>query len=132
MNLETIAKTCHEVNRAYCQALGDDSQPTWEEAPAWQKDSAINGVKFHIDNPDAGPDHSHNSWLAQKEAEGWTYGPVKDPEKKEHPCYVPYDALPVEQQAKDYIFRAIVHALSAQAPITLERDPDTGAYKAPE
>jgi hypothetical protein len=22
-----IARVCHEVNRAYCQSLGDDSQP---------------------------------------------------------------------------------------------------------
>jgi len=109
-NLE-IAKVAHEVNRAYCQALGDDSQLTWGDAPAWQRDSATNGVQFHRDNPDAGPDHSHNNWLAEKTAAGWVYGPVKDAEKKEHPCFVPYDELPVEQKAKDFIFRAIVHAL---------------------
>lgn len=28
-----IAQVCHEVNRAYCQALGDDSQPAWDDAP---------------------------------------------------------------------------------------------------
>ena len=36
---------------------------------------------------------------------------VKDAERKEHPCCVPYDALPVEQKTKDYLFRAVVHAL---------------------
>lgn len=106
-----IARVAHEVNRAYCAALGDMSQPAWPDAPQWQKDSAINGVRFHLANPEAGPDHSHNSWLAEKEAGGWKYGPVKDPEKKEHPCFVPYDQLPVEQKAKDYLFRGVVHAL---------------------
>lgn len=106
-----IARTAHEVNRAYCAALGDFSQPAWESAPDWQQTSAINGVAFHIANPDAGTDHSHNAWLKEKEATGWKYGPVKDAEKKEHPCFVPYDQLPTEQKAKDYLFRGVVHAL---------------------
>lgn len=108
-----IAKVCHNVNKAYCLALGDTSVPTWEDAPAWQKESIIAGVKLHLNNPNASTDDSHNSWLAQKTAEGWKYGPVKDVEKKEHPCFVPYDMLPKEQQAKDFIFREIVHSLVA-------------------
>jgi len=41
---------------------------------------------------------------------GWVYGEVKDVEKKTHPCIVPYEQLPVEQQSKDYIFKGIVDA----------------------
>ena len=41
---EYIAKVCHEVNRAYCMSQGDGSQPRWEDAPDWQKQSAISGV----------------------------------------------------------------------------------------
>lgn len=107
-----IAEVAHEVNRAYCWALGDVSQKPWAEAPDWQRTSAVNGVNFHLTNPDAGPDHSHAEWLAEKEAAGWKYGPVKDEAKKEHPCFVPYDQLPSDQKAKDYIFQAVVHALS--------------------
>ncbi len=111
MPISQIARVCHETNRAYCQALGDNSQPTWEEAPQWQKDSAVNGAMFHINNPGAGPDHSHVEWMKQKIDEGWVYGPEKKPEIKQHPCIVPYDDLPVEQKAKDYIFRSLVHTL---------------------
>lgn len=111
MTPEQIARVAHQVNRAYCQALGDYSQPGWEEAPEWQRESALLGVKLHTENPGAGPKASHESWMAQKVADGWVYGPVKLPEKKEHPCLVPFNELPVEQQAKDYIFRAVVHAL---------------------
>lgn len=113
LSIEEIAKVCHEANRGYCKALGDDSQLPWDEAPEWAKTSAINGVRFHLDNPNAGPSGSHENWLKEKEKEGWKYGKVKDPEKKEHPCYVPYDQLPKEQQAKDYIFTSIVKALSS-------------------
>lgn len=107
MTIEQIAKVAHEVNRAYCDALGDTSQKPWEEAPEWQQMSAINGVIFHNNNPNASPSASHESWLAEKAADGWKYGPVKDPSKKEHPCFVQYDELPVEQKAKDYLFKAI-------------------------
>ena len=111
---EAIARMCHEVNRAYCLALGDTSQPAWEDAPDWQKDSARKGVRLHLDDPNAGPQASHESWMAQKQAEGWTWGPAKDPEKKQHHCMVPFDQLPREQQAKDYLFRGVVHAMAGR------------------
>lgn len=111
MTTEQIAQVAHEINRAYCLAIGDNSQPSWEDAPQWQKDSAINGVNFHITNPDATPENSHESWLKQKQEEGWKYGPVKNPETKEHPCFVPYAELPEAQKAKDYLFRQTIHSL---------------------
>lgn len=112
MRVEDIARVCHEANESLCVTQGDFSQSSWDEAPDWQKESAINGVKFHLDNPFATPENSHENWLKEKEADGWTYGEVKDPEKKEHPCMVSYGYLPLEQQAKDYLFRGIVHALA--------------------
>ena len=115
MNIEHTAKVCHEANRAYCQTIGDDSQPNWEDAPQWQKDSALQGVAFHVGALESGsepaPSASHESWLTQKREGGWKYGPVKDAAKKEHPCFVPYDELPIEQRLKDYIFAAIVKAV---------------------
>jgi hypothetical protein len=105
----SIARVCHEANRAWCQSLGDNSQPLWENAPDWQKDSAVAGVLFHMDHmADGGPASSHEEWMRHKQEEGWVYGPEKDPEKKTHPCMAPFDALPPEQQMKDRIFRGIV------------------------
>lgn len=111
MNLDQIARVCHEVNRAYCQALGDGSQPTWEDAPEWQRASARMGVDLHTMG-DFGPEASHISWMKQKLDDGWVYGDVKDAEAKTHPCLVSFNQLPVAQQAKDFIFRAVVHALN--------------------
>lgn len=108
--LDQIARVCHEVNRAYCQALGDNSQPAWEVAPEWQRSSARMGVDLHMLG-DFGPEASHIGWMKQKVEEGWKYGAFKDPENKMHPCIVPFAELPREQQAKDFIFRAVVHAL---------------------
>ena len=113
--IETVAMATHEANRAWCILHGDNSQPHWDEAPEWQRSSAINGV--HGVLAGNGPEQSHESWLAEKAASGWTYGPVKDPDKKEHPCFVPYSELPPEQKAKDHVFvgvaRAFIAALGA-------------------
>lgn len=109
---EMIAFVCHEVNRYYCAALGDNTQPPWSEAPEWQKDSARAGVKLHLSG-DYGPEASHEAWMTQKVNEGWTFGLIKDPEKKTHPCIVPYGDLPPSQQAKDYIFMGVVHTMGA-------------------
>jgi hypothetical protein len=38
----------------------------WDEAQQWQRDSAIKGVEFKLDNPDAGHDAQHNAWMADK------------------------------------------------------------------
>lgn len=114
MTIEQIAKVAHEINRAYCIALDDDSQLEWEFAPDWQQQSAINGVNFHLSNPEAGADSSHNSWMKEKVDAGWVYGSVKDAEAKTHPCIVPFNELPKEQQAKDYLFKQVVHSLKNQ------------------
>lgn len=107
--IEACARAAHEANRAYCLALGDTSQAAWDEAPDWQKSSARNGVGGVFAGN--GPEQSHESWLAEKTATGWKYGPVKDPEKKEHPCFVPYAELPESQKAKDHVFVTVVRAV---------------------
>lgn len=106
-----IARACHEANRAYCKSIGDDTQVPFDEAPRWQVDSAIQGVKAHLANPTMTAEQSHESWLAEKKRTGWKFGPVKDAERKEHPCFQPYADLPESQQRKDALFGACVEAL---------------------
>jgi hypothetical protein len=112
MDLTSIARACHEANRALCESFGDHSQPAWDDAEEWQRESALDGVRFTIATPESTPEDQHRAWMAHKVAGGWAYGPVKDATLKKHPCMVPYHALPPEQRAKDAIFRAIVKALS--------------------
>jgi RyR domain len=111
VSVEEIAKVCHETNRAYCLSQGDASQMPWEQAPEWQKESCIKGVLFHLEHPNSKPSDSHESWLKEKLSTGWKYGPAKDPDKKEHPCCVPFEQLPKDQQAKDFLFITIVRQL---------------------
>ncbi len=112
------AMAAHEANRAWCFAHNDLSQLHWENAPPWQKESAIKGVMGVLEGN--GPEEAHHSWLKEKEATGWKYGPEKDPEKKEHPCMVPYDELPPDQTAKDDIFVATVRAVLLAGGMTIQ------------
>lgn len=106
---ELAARAAHEVNRAYCEGLGDLSQKPWAEAPEWQRHSCRCGVEGVANGN--GPEQSHESWTAQKISEGWVFGPIKDPEAKTHPCLVPYADLPPQQKLKDALFVAVVTAV---------------------
>lgn len=111
MKVIDIAKACHEVNRAYCEAIGDASQPKWEDAPNDIKESTTNLVTLHINNPDSTPESSHIAWFENKQKAGWKWGPEKNLTLKEHPCMVPYAELPFAQRIKDNLFVATVDSL---------------------
>jgi len=106
------AELAHEANRAYCASIGDTSQVRWEDAPKWQQDSALNGVRF-VWPGTTSTEESHVNWLAEKERDGWHYGPVKDAERKTHPCFLPYKDLPEDQRVKDTLFRSVVLGVKA-------------------
>lgn len=106
-----IAIVCHQANKSWCEQNNDFSQKDWEEAEDWQRDSAIKGVEFRLNNPDAGHDAQHNSWMKEKVDAGWVYGEVKDAEAKTHPCIVPFEQLPEFQKKKDALFCAVVDSL---------------------
>lgn len=106
-----IAKVCHQANKAWCESQGDLTQPDWADAPDWQCNTMINGVKFRLENPDVPASAMHENWMKEKLSQGWVYGDVKDVEKKTHPCLVPFDQLPEFQQKKDRLSSAIVNAL---------------------
>lgn len=108
-----IARVCHEANRVFCDYNGDTSQHKWEDAPEWQRQSSIAGVRFIAFNPDAGDHATHDNWMRDKIADGWKFGEVKDAEAKTHPCLVPFDELPADQQFKDKLFCTIVRAMMA-------------------
>ena len=113
MNPDTakIGSVAFEANRAYCETLGDYSQPSWIASALWQKESVIDGVQAIIDGSITNPEQSHKNWIRLKEEEGWVWGEAKDVERKIHPCMLPFADLPVYQQTKDHLFFAIVTTL---------------------
>lgn len=110
MTAEHIAYVAHNINRAYCEAIGDPVPPHWEDADQSIKESAVRGVLFAL-RYNATPEMQHDAWMQTRIEQGWKYGPVKDEEKKEHPNLVPYSELPQAARVKDYLFQATVNAL---------------------
>lgn len=110
MDNTSLARFCHEMNRKIQELIGEEPSPVWEEAPRWQRDSAITGVN----KAKAGftSEELHESWLSHKLHEGWTFGNVKDEVLKTHPCMVPYSELSPEQKLKDAVFKAVVEYLA--------------------
>lgn len=43
----------------------------------------------------------HEVWAQNRMNEGWTYGPVRDDAKKQHPCLVAYEELPDSEKEYD-------------------------------
>lgn len=110
--VKACAEAAHEMNRVYCESIGDFSQPAWKDAPDWQKESAIGGVYGVLDQRN-GPRESHETWLKEKTKAGWMWGPEKNPALKTHPCMVPYDDLPEAQKLKDRLFVTTVQQMAA-------------------
>jgi hypothetical protein len=107
-----IARTCHEVNRAYCVGvMSDHSHQPWDQSPDWQRESCYEGVLKHYHNPSFTPEDSHRSWMAKKIDEGWVFGNLKDVNAKTHPCLVPYHTLHIHDRTKDAIFSAICKSM---------------------
>lgn len=114
MHAAAIARVCHEANRAL-QIEQDDPtisvSPEWDDLDVETQDSAIDGVEAIVAGRVTSPQESHENWVQFKVQHGWTLGPVKDEEKKEHPLLIPYDQLPTSQRTKDALYMAIVETL---------------------
>ena len=109
--ITVAARVAHEANRAL-QIIQNEEfiSPSWDEAPAEIQKSAYDGVTRVFNDPEVTPEQLHESWLEFKVANGWTYGPERIDELKQHPCMVPYSELPEAQRNKDLMFRAVVKA----------------------
>ena len=107
-----IARVCHEAHRAWCAANGDREHKTWEEAEQYQRDTTTWGIRLLLEFPDITDDSHHDMvGLRDAQAEGWTYGPVRNSTAKSHPGMVPYPEMEPYQRKKKPLFRAIVMAL---------------------
>lgn len=112
LTVEQVAEVAHNLNKSYCEAIGETDQTTWAETPELIQGSTIDGVKEHIANPAMTPEESHAAWLADKTADGWKFGESKVAGDKEHPCMVPWAELSTEWKAKDHLFKTCVDCLT--------------------
>ena len=128
-NIEKLARQIHEDYLTKMRAAGDSNHPSvveWEKLSDEFKESnraqaRSIGDKLRAVNMafDAGESafqtvtefdeetthflakNEHIRWMQEKIANGWVYAPIRDNEKKHHPCLVPYEQLPLAEQQKD-------------------------------
>lgn len=55
--------------------------------------------------------HVHDRWAQERIAQGWSYGPQRDDDKKEHPSLVPYAEL--SESEKDLDRTTAIESLKA-------------------
>lgn len=111
---EAKAAACHAAWYAY-EVLGrkNPGLPYWECSDE-QRSLSLDGVKkldaifaredFDSMTLDQIAEQLHINWMSFKVANGWKFGPVRDEEKKEHPCMVEYSVLSEDEKMKDRIF----------------------------
>lgn len=104
-----IARTVHEAIRASQAALGEKEAPPWLDA-GWMQDSSMEAVEFALGDPTPGA--QHESWVAAKRRDGWSYGAEKSDAKKTHPSMVPFSDLSLSERQKDEVLIALVKALA--------------------
>lgn len=106
-SIDEMAEVCHTVVRML-QVINAEAEvsPEWSELSDEGRKDARRGVMNCLLGET--PEELHNSWWRGKVKDGWTWGPVKSAELREHPCMVPYDELSDEQKLKDALFVSIV------------------------
>jgi len=115
ISVETLARVVHEVNRAYSAQVGLNVEPSFDDATDAQRQSLVRGVNAKL-RFNLTPEQGHEAWVEDKLKNGWVWGPVKNEDKKEHPCLVPYEQLDQAQQVKDFLFSAVVRSLAHALP----------------
>jgi hypothetical protein len=110
MTVEQIARNIYTVIRALNLEFGKE-YPEWDLATDDQQTTFIDGVRFHLENPELTPKETHDWWMQDKAAKGWTYGPVKNEAAKQHPSMVPYEELSELERGKDVVFIELCRVL---------------------
>jgi ryanodine receptor 2 len=69
-------------------------------------------------------EHTHDVWARQRIADGWSWGPRRNDDKKETPLLVPYGDLP--ESEKDYDRTMSIEVLKSVIALgfRIERGPD--------
>lgn len=106
-----IARVAHEADRALVATHGAIPQKVWLALDAWERESAIRGVKAAIANPELGAPALHELWRHDKLGQGWSRAESFDLKAKHDPILVPWDQLPARAQRRDELFVAVVRAL---------------------
>ena len=111
---ETVfGRAFYAASQAMQEMLGEP-QPPWDELPAWQQDAIVDITRRCMMG--ATPQQLHVLWVQHYAAHGWTYGPKKNWETRQHPIIIPWHGLSVPYQARFKLWQAMVMTLMLEIP----------------
>ena len=108
-----FARVFYAASQALQEVLGDP-QPPWDELPAWQQDAMADVTRRCMMG--ATPEQMHALWVQHYTALGWTYGPKKNWETKQHPIIIPWHTLSLRYQGRFKLWQAIVMTMMLEMP----------------
>ena len=89
----------------------------WQDSKNYMVTASANDAKVYVPRPidlsdveltddlnelrEAIAENAHDVWAAERQAQGWTYGPQRDDERKQTPCMVAYSQLPDSEKKFD-------------------------------
>lgn len=103
-----IVQVAYEINKAFCESLGDFSNKPWLEVSEEVLKSNSMLVAVVLKHPEITPEDIHNVWSLSRLTSGWTLGEEKDTIKKTHPSLKDFKDLSETERAKDFIFKQVV------------------------
>ena len=74
-------------------------------------------------------ENAHEVWAADRQAQGWVFGPHRNDAAKETPCMVPYDQLPESEKDFDRNMAMNTIKLLKKLGYDLIKHEDTELYK---
>ena len=106
----------NSLNQEDTYAL-EQFEDAWNDSKNYMLTVTSNTMKTYIPQPidltdvelaeelyelrEAIAENAHDVWAAERQAQGWTYGPQRDDQKKETPCMVAYSQLPDSEKKFD-------------------------------
>lgn len=103
LDYDEIAKIVYEDDTEYCGALGE-IKPTWDDTSSEFKTRIYKAVVANIIK-DMSARENHDSWRKEKILQGWSYGAIKDLDKKLHPALVEFEKLSATYKHRRFRFR---------------------------
>ena len=84
---------------SYNLVIISNNDDHYEPHPIDLTDIAL--TKELIELREAIAENAHEVWAYNRKKEGWSYGPVRDDEKKTNPDLIPYNKLPESEKLYD-------------------------------
>jgi hypothetical protein len=94
-----LARVAYEAGRAYAHSLGNDDQPSWEQASPRQRMQAMVGVQAVLSGEARSGAHLHAAWTGRA-----PLGPFEALARG-------YEQLELQERRRVLLFRAVVLAM---------------------